>query len=67
MRPLHISQTYLTKSGLAPFYADLRLLAERIVAQIHQNPGIYKPKQARGRVSTISKGWGERLRNYEWP
>lgn len=67
MRSLSIHQTYLTESGLAPFYDDLRLLAERIVEQIHEHPSIYKPKRAHGRVTAISQGWSERLRNYEWP
>lgn len=67
MPSLPINQTYLTASGLAPVYADLRLLAQRIVAQIHQDTSVYKPKRARGRVSTISRGWRERLKKYEWP
>ena len=61
------NQTYLSAAGLAPVGVDLRLLAQRMVAQIDQDTSVYKPKRARGRVSTTSRGWRDRLRNYEWP
>jgi hypothetical protein len=64
---LPINQNYLTSSELGPYCADLSLLAQRMVAQIDQDTSVYRPKRARGRVSTISRGWRERLRNYEWP
>jgi hypothetical protein len=65
--PLSRSQTYLTSSGLVPFYLDLGLLAQRLVGQIDRDTSVYMPKRARGRVGTISRGWRESLKNYEWP
>jgi hypothetical protein len=61
------NQAYLSAAGLAPVHVDLRLLAQRMVAQIEQDTSVYKPKRARNQVSTPSRRWRERLRNYEWP
>jgi hypothetical protein len=62
-----VEQNYLASSGLMSFYPDLRLLAQRIVAQIDQDTSVYTPRRARGRVTTTLHGWSERLKNYEWP
>lgn len=36
------------------------------VRQIEDEPHSYSPRKERGRRTVVSKGWGERLRNYEW-
>lgn len=44
----------------------LTALAEILVHQIENEPHIYAPRKERGRRTVSSKGWRERLRNYEW-
>jgi hypothetical protein len=58
---------YLESAGLTAARVDLELLAGRIVAQIQETVGDYRPKRARGRVYPKSHDWQERLKNYEWP
>jgi hypothetical protein len=60
-------QHFLETSGLAPASAELKFLAERIVAQIQETESVYRPKRATGRNYPSSLGWNERLKNYEWP
>ncbi|WP_201860143.1 hypothetical protein [Microvirga soli] len=46
--------------------ADLKILAAILVSQIEEEPHVYTPRKERGRRSVVSKGWRDRLQNYEW-
>ena len=46
---------------------DLRLLAQRLVRQIHETTSVYEPRRAKGHRTVVSKGWRNRLLHYEWP
>ena len=59
-----MEQTYLASAGLIPVQADLSDFARRMVAQIHRQIGVYEPKRVHRRVE--SRGWRQRLENYEW-
>jgi hypothetical protein len=59
--------TYLATIGLTEQLPNTRLLAQRLVTQIHEQIGIYQPARPRGRAAIASRGWAERLTNYEWP
>jgi len=61
------SDLYAFAPDLKPREADLCLLAQRLVHEIHETTSVYAPRRARGNHRVESRGWQERLSNYEWP
>jgi len=58
---------YSFDRGLEARDLDLRLLAQRLVRQIHETTSVFEPRRAKGHRTVVSQGWRNRLLNYEWP